>query len=85
MGWAKGKSRGKKCKVCGKFFQSHGMGPHMRVHNKIEVGPLRAEKVNETLDEKLRRLLLKAAGLRNEADRIEEAVDQVRQLTKLLT
>lgn len=83
MGWAKGKKRGSKCKVCGKFFKPHGMGPHMAIHKKA--GPLRAEKVNETLDEKLRRLLLKAAGLRNEADRIEEAVDQVRQLTKLLT
>lgn len=95
MGWSKGKSRGSKCKVCKRYFKPHGMGPHMAVHNRIEVGPplpskkLRAARekadAQDGLDAHLQRSMLKVTELRNEADRIEEAVTQVRGLMKLLS
>lgn len=97
MGWVKGKSRGYKCQVCKRYFKPHGLGPHMTVHGKIaviKVGPLRAEKIpkakmedaqTDGLDAHLQRSMLKVTELRNEADRIEEAVTQVRGLMKLLS
>lgn len=82
MGWKLGKSRGKKCKVCGKFFQSHGMGPHMRVHKVKRDKVAEAPDLLTKLMEKSAQLNVALARLSAEAAQVEDAIATLRRLQK---
>lgn len=80
MGWKLGKSRGKKCKVCGKYFQPRGFGPHMAVHaDKV---PMAAPDLLSKLLEKSAQLNVALAQLNGEAAQVEDAIATLRRLQK---
>jgi hypothetical protein len=76
MPWPKGKSRGSRCKVCKRYFQPNGLGPHMTSHKE------KRERRFDNEKEPLIKLLRKAAALREEANQIEVAVRAILRLCK---
>lgn len=80
MGWPKGKSRGHKCNVCGKYFQPNGLGPHMTSHKRA--AHHRKPRQKAEFDSEMVKLMEKAAALHREADQIEASVTAVLRLRK---
>jgi len=80
MGWAKGKSRGFKCKVCGKYFLPHGVGPHMTVHLREASRRIEEAVKPEAVPDLVTQLLGKAEALRAQAAEIEAAVSTLCRL-----